>query len=193
MKRFALLLLNAWGPYTVSLWVLNKSLSGLTGNEIKAFIEYVPTVVNFLRCSFEITERVESTCQGLEIWAKIVPFLHIQHISDHEEYEQTTIGEFENNVKEFYIVGSKTFLTRTSVGDDETMYMHVLRFYMNRIAVTTFNRHKLGLGIYSMQGYERRNKESKNAIRRFNNHCGNLVASNLRRLWDVFFHEHLAY
>ena len=83
-------------------------------------------------------------------------------------------------MKAFYIVGSKTFLTRNRVGDDETMHMHVLRFYMKRISVTTFDRHKLGLGIYSMQGYKRRNKESKNAIRRFNNHSGNLVASNLR-------------
>ena len=142
--------------------------------------------------NFETTEHLENICEGLELWKKITPFLHIQHVHDYEEY-QRRIGEFQENVKLFYIVGSKTFLTRNKVGDDETMYMHVLRFYMDKISMTTFEHHKLGIGVFSMQGYERRNKESKNAIRRFNNNSGNLVAANLRRLWDVFFHEHLAY
>ena len=73
------------------------------------------------------------------------------------------------------------------------MYMHVLRFYLIQIAVRTFEEHRLGIGVFSMQGYERRNKESKNAVKRFNNNAGNLVGANLKRLWDVFFHEHLAY
>ena len=46
--------------------------------------------------------------------------------------------------------------------------------------------HGLGLGIYTMQGFERRNKESKNVMNRFSNGVGNIVVSNLKRLWDVF-------
>ena len=44
----------------------------------------------------------------------------------------------------------------------------------------------------NMQGYERRNKESKNIVRRFSNHRGNLVIPNLKRLWDVFKHSKTA-
>ena len=37
-----------------------------------------------------------------------------------------------------------------------------------------------------MQGFEARNKESKNTLRRFSNGRGNFVITNLKRLWDVF-------
>ena len=40
-----------------------------------------------------------------------------------------------------------------------------------------------------MQGYERRNKESKNTLRRFSNKKGDIVTPNLKRLWDVFYNS----
>ena len=62
-------------------------------------------------------------------------------------------------------------------------------YYMPRLAYATFKEHKLGLGIFTMQGFERRNKESKNILKRFNNNKGNLVVSNIKRLWDLFEHS----
>ena len=47
-----------------------------------------------------------------------------------------------------------------SVGNDESCYMHVIRFYMPKIAWETYQKHKCGIGIFTMQGCERRNKES---------------------------------
>ena len=73
------------------------------------------------------------------------------------------------------------------VGNDETFYMHVLRFYIPRIADDTFEKYNLGVGIFTMQGFERRNKESKNTFRRFSNGIGNIIVGNLKRLWDIFF------
>ena len=78
------------------------------------------------------------------------------------------------------------------MGDDETFYMHVLRFYLPKIARVTFDKHGLGLGIFTMQGFERRNKESKNTLKRFTNCKGNVLAANLRRLWDVYYYEKTA-
>ena len=57
------------------------------------------------------------------------------------------------------------------------------------IAKITFERHRLGVGIFTMQGYERRNKESKNTFKRFNNHKGNILVQNINRLQDVYFKE----
>ena len=103
------------------------------------------------------------------------------------------MDDFESNVRKFYSVGGKSFLTKCgSTGDDETFYMHVLRYYIIMIARKIFRKHTLGVGIYTMQGYERRNKESKNTLRRFNNNKGNIVATNLKRLWDIFHYEHTA-
>jgi hypothetical protein len=96
------------------------------------------------------------------------------------------ILKFKKNVKNFYKVGSRTFLSRHGEnGKDETFNMHALRFYMPTIVETTFERHGVGVGVFNMQGFERRNKESKNIYTKYNNHCGPLI-TNVNRLWDVF-------
>ena len=57
---------------------------------------------------------------------------------------------------------------------------------MPNIARHTFSKHELGLGVFTMQGFERRNKESNNTFRRFNNKKGNIVVPNMKRMWDIF-------
>ena len=64
---------------------------------------------------------------------------------------------------------------------------------MPMLALRTLKKHRMGLGIFTMQGYERRNKESKNTLRRFGNSKGNIVQTNLKRLWDIFHYEQNAY
>ena len=49
-----------------------------------------------------------------------------------------------------------------------------------------FSVHGVGIGVFIVQGFERRNKESKNTFRRFNNGKGNILLQNIRRLRDVF-------
>ena len=103
-------------------------------------------------------------------------------------YEQQ-IATFEQNTKLFYECGGKTFLTKSMLGDHETFYCHVLRCYLPKHAKQTWEDHKLGLGIFNMQGFERRNKESKNTLRRFTNKKGNMALQNLKRLWFVYYHN----
>ena len=54
-------------------------------------------------------------------------------------------------------------------GDDETFYLHCINFYMHIIAEITLEEHKLVLRVFIMQGFGRRNKESKNTLERFCN------------------------
>ena len=95
---------------------------------------------------------------------------------------------FEKRLAKLYDIGGRSFLTKNpaEVGGDETFYFHVLRYYLPQIAKTTLDRHSLGLGIFTMQGFECRNKDSKNTLRQFSNGHGNIVITNLKRLWDVF-------
>lgn len=58
----------------------------------------------------------------------------------------------------------------------ETFYLHVLRFYLPVIAEYTWDNYRLGLGVYTMQGFECRNKESKKDLRRLTNKRGNYKA-----------------
>ena len=85
------------------------------------------------------------------------------------------MNTFKRNLNLSYKVGGRSFLTKDNndIEGDETFYMHCLNFYMPMIAEVTLDRHKMGLGIFTMQGFERRNKESKNTLRRFCNMRGN--------------------
>lgn len=126
------------------------------------------------------------------MWQEIFHFLsitHLDNISD-EQYQQK-LHDFKSNVVDFYTFGSKTFLTSSEdkIGEDETFYLHTLRYYMPKIAEDTYNKHKLGVGIFNMQGFERRNKESKNCMKRFCNNKGNIVVNNLKRVHDIFEHK----
>ena len=78
-------------------------------------------------------------------------FFVITTIDNKEEYDQQ-LKTFVEHVKEFYNIGKRSFLTKvkSKVGGDETFYLHCLRYYMPRIAKDTLEKHKLGLGIYTM-------------------------------------------
>ena len=49
-----------------------------------------------------------------------------------------------------------------------------------------FEDHKTGLGIFSMQGFEHRNKENKTYFTRHTNKKGNISLQVMPRLWDDF-------
>ena len=57
----------------------------------------------------------------------------------------------------------------------------------------TFKKYKMGIGIYSMQGIEQRNKESKNCAVCFTNNRYNLCTSTMKRLFDLFFFSGVEY
>ena len=61
-----------------------------------------------------------------------------------------------------YIKDKHTLLTKiaVSIDDNETFYLYSLMLYSPSITKSTFKENQLGLGIYTMKGFERRNKES---------------------------------
>ena len=69
---------------------------------------------------------------------------------------------------------------------DETFYFHCLRYYIPRIARETYEDFKLGVGIFNMQGFKRRNKESKMMMQRRCNHKGQTIRANLEKVWQIF-------
>ena len=93
---------------------------------------------------------------------------------------------FEQKVKNFYKVGATYFLSTKYVGDEENFYSHALRFYMPHFAKITFERHGMGLGIFTMQGFEHRNKQSKFVFLNHTNKKGNVAKQTIGRLFDSF-------
>ena len=98
-----------------------------------------------------------------------------------QEYKQD-MKKYKSWVKEFYELGGTTFLKKHTPGDIETFYLHVVRYYMEDIIKDTWDKYQCGVGIFSIQGFERRNKESKHAISHHNNGKGNILIQNIVQL-----------
>ena len=135
---------------------------------------------------------MENLVLGLTLWNQLSAFIHIietVNVDDEEPYEGK-LDRFVENLKRFYTCGAKSFMSKIGdgTGDLDTFYLHALRFYLPVIAEYMRDKYRLGLGVYSMQGFERRNKESKNTLRRFTNKKGNVVQQNMYRLWDRFYY-----
>ena len=77
----------------------------------------------------------------------------------------TLIDQFKKNIITFYDVRRTSFMKDKHVSDHETYYLYYLRFYIPKISRHTCKTHECGIGIYSMQEFERKNKESKNCIK----------------------------
>ena len=154
------------------------------------FVGNIEQIAQFLESHFQSTNEIEDFIHSLRLWKKIFKFLGITFIEDKEEYEKR-MEEFNINVQKFYEHGSRTFLSSPGSmdGNQETFYTHTLRYYIPDIVSETFKKHALGVGIFTMQGFERRNKESKNCLRRFTNGKGNMLVQNMKRLCDVFEHD----
>ena len=94
--------------------------------------------------------------------------------------------QYEKWVTKLYEYGGDTFLKKHVEGDIETFYLHVVRFYMNDTIKDTWDKYSCGVEIFSMKGFERRNKESKQAISRHSNVKGNILFRNIVHLCSKY-------
>jgi hypothetical protein len=181
-----------YNDYHIYVWKNKKNFASFLGNEIALFVSHIEHINAFLKNNLLATPTLIDLTDALSVWVELFKFLAISHLRDRtEEQYVEQILFFEKNLKKFYDAGSRTFLTTgAEVGKEETFYLHALRYYMPEVVRTTYDRHKLGVGIFSMQGFERRNKESKHCMRNCSsNNKGNSVMNNLGRIYDVFMHE----
>ena len=94
---------------------------------------------------------------------------------------------FEKNAELFYEAGKKLFLSEgTNIGGNETSYVYILRFVTGPLARLTFNRHGVGIGVFTLQGYERRNQESNYIFVRHTNKLFDFVKQILIQLTEKF-------
>ena len=128
---------------------------------------------------------------ALKLWTPIKLFLKQMVVKegDKEKYVKE-LEKFVENVKKIYQLGSELFLNKDDkIGWYETTYMHALQFYMPQFATDTWAVHKLPLGIYTMQGFKRQNKLSKNVFHKHSNVKHNLCMQTLKMLLGCFLRE----
>ena len=120
---------------------------------------------------------------AMPLWSSLSEFVLKAKIKDGENYLEE-VDNFELQVKQFYSYGKESFLSNRfgTKGSAETTYMHILRFNLSKFARKCYSDHNLGIGIFTAQGYERRNKESKFFFQHHTNCKGNLPQQTLRAL-----------
>ena len=187
------ILKTVWSAGVLCLWQVKKKFSQLLGIEIHAFVLKCPEIATFLRSKesgLRQTRKVVALAKSLDIWYVVEKHLKRGRVDENEVQSfPLEIAKFKKNIDLFYECGSDSFLTNEEVGDDETYYLHALKFYIPSHASKTWTDHKCGIGVFTMQGFERRNKESKNIRRRFNNMRNQMLAQILKRLWDSYFYN----
>ena len=67
-----------------------------------------------------------------------------------------------------------------------TTYLDILRYNLAYFVRQICNDHGLGIGVFSMQEVERRNKESKHIFTHHTNNTGNLSIITLKGLIRMF-------
>ena len=150
---------------------------------------------------------VKEFCTALSLFKKISEMTSILIIDKYENvskfvsvfnYTQDTqremiassfIHTFREKVKLFYDYGRDNFLSETSVGDQETFYLHIMRWEFLRMLEKYYKKHKIGLGVFSMEGFEAKNSKSKTAIRQRSNCKGNVCQQSTLYLLRSFVHH----
>ena len=186
---------SIWKDFHIYVWNNKKNFSSFQGNELALFVSSTDIIVQWIDLNMESIPLIEDLKDALNLWKQLFKFLGTTYIVEGggEEY-CNRLDKFNDDVTCFYEKGRRTFLSEPgNPGGTETFYMHALRFYLPRFARQTYQRHGLGIGIFNMQGFERRNKESKNCMKRFCNHRGNVLVNNMKRIYDVFEHDLNAY
>ena len=187
------ILKTVWSKGVLCLWRVKKKFSQLLGIKIKAFVLKCPKIASLLRSldsGLQQTPQVFLLAKALDLWYVIEKLLKRAKV-DKKEVEgfPLELEKFKKNIDSFYKCGINTFLTSDEVGDDETYYLHALTYYILYHARKTSDDHKYGVGVFTMQGFERRNKMSKNILRRFNNMKTQMQSQILKCLWDSFFYN----
>ena len=187
------ILKTVWSAGVLCLLRVKKKFSQLLGIEVKAFVLQCPVIATLLRSpesGLRHTPEVVLLAKSLDLWYVIEKYLKRAKVDEKEPAGfPLEIEQFKKNIDSFYECGTDTFLSKVDMGDDETYYLHALKYYIPNHASQTWDDHKCGIGVFTMQGFERRNKESKNILRKFNNMKNKMLSQILKRLWDSFFHN----
>ena len=101
------------------------------------------------------------------------------------------IAEFKRLSVELYSAGMKTFFTDRVWGDHETFYAHALCFYVVTILKRTYSKYGIGLGVFTMEGFEAINVSTKRLLCNHSNHHGNVCVQAMVRMTHQFInHNH---
>jgi len=137
----------------ISIWKLGGRINKYLGDELKTWGKNFATIAEWIETENLHTNSNDWTnmSEALKLWPDIQSFMLKAKIDENYPEE---ITEFERNVKALYDHGGPTFMVGGDgeLGRWETSYLHILRFNLGELAKITYDRHKLDIGIFTLQG-----------------------------------------
>ena len=121
-------------------------------------------------CYYTRTRSFHWRMQTMEIYFQI----HQHCIHWGHQWIWKSVGTILKRRGTILWVWKKSFLTIDSEGDIETFYTHTLRCYLPKLAKKLFEEYNVGYGVFSMQAFEHKNKQSKRMFRIKSNAKGNI-------------------
>lgn len=157
--------------------------SRLQGKHCLLFTRAIPTFIEVVEDTVVVGSAVAHYLESLKLWIQLSRFINIVEVPDVDEYRKE-LQQFKVNVVNFYAHAKLSFLDQSDPGSNETFYCHVLRCYLAPIAEETLEHHGVGLGVFTMQGFEHVNKKSKRAYVSHTNGKHNVCAQALSAMFD---------
>lgn len=209
LSRFStfLLTLKDWDYYVVDQFISGDTNNRLKGRNTKSFVKHTDDIISMLRSILDDVD-VGEFCKCLKAFEKVSKTLSIIFIDDYEEVKEllpddtmitnesepqeivdAVIGEYKEQCRLLFTHGYESFMS-TDSSSSETFYLHTLRFYLPHIMEVTYARHKLGPGIFTMEGFEYKNYTSKQVMRTRTNGRGVQCTQSLKTLQMLFAHSH---
>ena len=137
----------------IYIWRLGNRIGKYLGDDLKTWGENAGTIAEWIEKEnlHKNSKEWKHMCEALKLLPGIKLFMLKAKVDGNYPQE---IAAFETNVKEFYSHGAETFLKGADgiEGKLETSYMHLLRFNLGELAQITYDRHKLGIGVFTLQG-----------------------------------------
>jgi len=168
----------------------NETLSRIQGKHIKGWIKDINNFVKMIEESIECDDNnpeMRDFVKACKVWTKITKFINIAKVPDDKvDAYKTELEDFNKNVVAFCKCGGTTFMKGDQMGDNETFYLHVVRNYLPEIAKNVLENCQFGLGVFTMQGFEHRNKQSKRTFKLKTNSTGNIVLQSMKALCSLF-------
>ena len=189
-QKFEKKLLDFLTNEEVLIWKLNKPVESYLGSELKTFTKKGADIAAWVEKEKLVSEQDpewKPMCKALRLWAKCYEFLVKAKVEDDEDYE-AQIKQYEKNMVELYKCGSETFFKSVNgtPAMGETVYFHMLLCQVPKWARITYKRHGVGVGVFTLQGIERRNKKKKHQFTKHTNSKGNMCMQTLRKCTDEF-------
>ena len=204
--------LKYWDSYVVDPWEANDSLQRLKGKHTKEFVQKTSEIVvllkrlmpgsridDFARCmvsfqslynilSMVFIDEYDTAIGVLKGGSQTTQQLAstINRDSSKTDIFQAILSKYKQEAQILYDSGHKTFMTRTVRGDRETFYLHTIRNYIPHFLKLTYERHQVGVAIFSMEAFEYKNFTSKRVVLHRTNRKGNICMQSLRILQLYF-------